>query len=165
MVCEGERGRCRGSVETDGHLMDKKKNKSTSRSLEDALHERLDQARASASKEGLSDYLPYRQIILKTHHSATGKTKHYQGSLSPQGLERGAELQTPYQLTIAQIPPDKGYYLLYLDEEGNEITDTYHESLEAALEQAKWEFNVEPHEWENLELFDREDQHSNKVLL
>ena len=49
---------------------------------------------------------------------------------------------------IAQLSPDRGYYLLYLDEAGEEITDTYHDSLEQALDQAKWEFNVEPDEWD-----------------
>lgn len=49
---------------------------------------------------------------------------------------------------IAQLLPDPGYYLLYLDESGEEITDTYHDSLEKALDQAKWEFNVEPDEWD-----------------
>jgi hypothetical protein len=49
---------------------------------------------------------------------------------------------------IAQLPPDEGFYLLYLDANGDEITDTYHESLEKALSQAKWEFNVEVDEWE-----------------
>lgn len=135
--------------------MDEKENRPPSGSLEDALRERLDEANLSSTKGGPADYLLFRQIRLKPHHTATGKTKHYQGSLSPQGLERGPELQTPHQLMVAQIPPDQGYYLLYLDARGNEITDTYHDSLETALEQAKWEFNVEPHEWENLELHDK----------
>jgi len=142
--------------------MDEEENKLTSRSPEDALQERLDQAKVSSPKEGLSDYLLHRQIRLKPHHTATGKTKHYQSSFSSQGLERGPELQTPHQLTIAQIPPDQGYYLLYLDEEGNEITDTYHDSLEAALAQAEWEFNVGAHEWENLKSHDSEDPGSQR---
>ena len=31
---------------------------------------------------------------------------------------------------IAQLLPDPAYCLLYMDESGEEITDTYHDSLE-----------------------------------
>ena len=97
----------------------------------------------------MKDYLVHRRIVLKPHHVPTGKTRHTQGTWSDdKGLIRGAELPAPYELMIGQIKPDPGYYLLYLDASGNEITDTYHETLERAMEQAKWEFNVEPNEWQ-----------------
>ena len=96
----------------------------------------------------MSDYLVHRRITLKSHHTPTGKTRHFQGSLGDDGLVRGPELPAPHALVIAQLPPDEGYYLLYLDVNGTEITDTYHESLEKALSQAKWEVNVEVEEWE-----------------
>jgi hypothetical protein len=98
----------------------------------------------------MSEYLIHRRIALKPHHQPTGKTRHTQGILIPEGVVRGEELPTPCELLIAQLPPDEGYYLLYLDKVGNEITDTYHESLEEALAQAKWEFDVAPSEWETL---------------
>ena len=44
-----------------------------------------------------------------------------------------------------------GYYLLYLDSEGNELTDTYHDTLESAFDQAEWEFRVQPAEWEEVD--------------
>jgi hypothetical protein len=96
----------------------------------------------------MSEYLIHRRITLKSHHQPTGKTRHTQGFLHPKGVIRGAELPRPDELVIAQLPPDEGYYLLYLDKAGNEITDTYHDTLEEALAQAKWEFDVEPSEWE-----------------
>jgi hypothetical protein len=97
----------------------------------------------------MSDYLVHRRITLKSHHVPTGRTRHTVGTWSDEeGLVRGAELSTPHELMITQLPPDQGYYLLYLDERGNEINDTYHESLEKALDQAKWEFNVEFDEWQ-----------------
>lgn len=96
----------------------------------------------------MSEYLIHRRILLKPHHEPTGRTRHTQGEWSAEGLVRGAELPTPRELVIAQLLPDEGYYLLYLDGEGNEITDTYHESLEQALAQAKWEFGVEIDEWQ-----------------
>ena len=97
----------------------------------------------------MSDYLIHRKITLKSHHVPTGETQHTHGVCTPDGeVVSGPELPTPSALMIAQLPTDRGYYLLYLDEQGNEITDTYHDSLEKAVEQAKWEFQVEPDEWE-----------------
>lgn len=81
-----------------------------------------------------------RRIRLsKTRHKPTGRTHHYHGDF---------ELPVPNELRIVQYDSDPGFYLLYLDEVGNELTDTYHESLAEALRQAKWEFEVGLHEWE-----------------
>lgn len=96
----------------------------------------------------MSDYLIHRRVTLKSRHAPTRKTHHFLSSLGDDGLIRGPELPAPHALMIAQLRPDQGFYLLYLNEKGNEITDTYHESLEKALSQAKWEFNVELEEWE-----------------
>ena len=95
------------------------------------------------------DYIIHHIITLKPHHRPTGKTRHTSGTISDEGeLIRGPELPAPHSLMIAQLQPDRGYYLLYLDESGEEITDTYHDSLEKALEQAEWEFNVKTDEWD-----------------
>jgi hypothetical protein len=95
------------------------------------------------------EYQIYRKITLKPHHQTTGKTLHRSGTISQDGeLIPGPELPAPHSLMIAQLSPDRGYYLLNLDEDGEEITDTYHDTLEQALDQAKWEFNVEPDEWD-----------------
>ena len=94
-------------------------------------------------------YLIHRRITLKPKHRPTGNTVHRSGIISDEGeLIKGSELPAPHSLMIAQLLPDPGYLLLYLDEEGEEITDAYHESLEQALDQATWEFNVEPDEWD-----------------
>ena len=37
-----------------------------------------------------------------------------------------------------------------------EITDTYHDSLEKALDQAKWEFGIEVDEWQEPQRFEVE---------
>jgi hypothetical protein len=42
---------------------------------------------------------------------------------------------------------DPGYHLLYFDDQGEEMTDTYHENLNAAFEQAKAEFGVVKEDW------------------
>jgi hypothetical protein len=96
----------------------------------------------------MTDYVIHCRINLAAHHKPTGKTRHTQGTVGSEGFVRGAELPSPRELVVAQLPPDKGYYLLYLDGEGEEITDTYHTSLGDALAQAKWEFNVNAEEWE-----------------
>lgn len=36
---------------------------------------------------------------------------------------------------------------MYLDEHRRELNDTYHASVEFAMEQAKFEFDVVPDEW------------------
>jgi hypothetical protein len=92
----------------------------------------------------MSDYLIHRRLALNPGHVPTGKTRHYLGT-----PDNRVELPPPKQLMIVQIPPDlEGFYLLYLDDKGNELTDTYHDSLEQAQAQAVWEFGVDPDEWE-----------------
>ena len=52
----------------------------------------------------------------------------------------------------ADTTQKSGVLSLYLDAKGDELTDTYHDSLEEALAQANWEFNVDPDEWQTAEL-------------
>jgi hypothetical protein len=77
-------------------------------------------------------------VQLRPEHKPTGFTKHYEGS---------ELLPSPSSLAIAKHSDDSGYYLLYYDETGTELTDTYHDSLEEALHQAILEFQVKPEEW------------------
>jgi hypothetical protein len=72
----------------------------------------------------------------------TGETRHY----------REGQLQSPpHRLEIVQIPQDRnGYYLLYLDENGFEMNDTWHESIDRAMDQANYEFGLLPSEWERI---------------
>lgn len=78
-----------------------------------------------------------RWIRLGACHQPTGKTRHFGVS----------ELPSPTELKIVQYDGDSGFYLFYCDATGIELTDTYHESLEAAMSQADWEFNVKQNEW------------------
>ena len=80
-----------------------------------------------------------KSIHLGNKHKSTGATRHYSGTVEI--------TQQIVLLQIVQCPNDNGYYLLYLDNEGAELTDTYHESLEAALDQAPFEFCVQPEGW------------------
>lgn len=64
--------------------------------------------------------------------STTGATRHVVG---------GGEVTEFAALAIAQYPSDSGFYLFYCDERWEVVTDTYHESIRAAIEQAEFEFD------------------------
>jgi hypothetical protein len=66
-----------------------------------------------------------------TSSSSTGKTRHVAGE---------SEVADFAGLAIAQYPSDPGFYLFYCDENWKAITDTYHETLDAAIDQAEFEF-------------------------
>ena len=78
------------------------------------------------------------QVTLAPHHAPTGRTRHFAD-------ER--QLPPPSVLRIVKYPEDQGFYLLYLDAYGQELTDTYHDSLEGAMAQAEFEFQVKPSDW------------------
>ena len=79
-----------------------------------------------------------RYVRLGPSHRPTGKTRHF--------IVTG-DLPQPHELRIVQYEGAPGYYLFYCDENGTEMTDTYHDSLEEVMSQATWEFNVKPDEW------------------
>lgn len=65
----------------------------------------------------------------------------------------GGNLYTelPYKLEIMKEEAlDEDVYLLRLDENNEEINDTWHPSLQDALEQGLYEYNVQPEEWEDV---------------
>jgi hypothetical protein len=70
----------------------------------------------------------------------TGNTRHYRGA---------SLLRAPDMVEIVKLPSAPGYYLLYLDSAGNELTDTFHESVDQAIEQARFEFGLLA--WEGLD--------------
>jgi hypothetical protein len=60
---------------------------------------------------------------------------------------RGKNDFPPYaSLVIAQHPDDQGFFLLNICVNG-QITDTWHATLEDALHQAQYEFDVKQEEW------------------
>ena len=61
----------------------------------------------------------------------TGQTLH---------VVKGEEAQAFAGLAIAAYDDDPGVYLLYCDDEWRAVTDTYHETLDAAIAQAEFEF-------------------------
>jgi hypothetical protein len=64
----------------------------------------------------------------------TGKTRHVVG---------GVEVREFAALAIAKYDSDpRGVYLFYCDPSWNVITDTWHEDVPAALDQANFEFGL-----------------------
>ncbi len=88
----------------------------------------------------MSEYEILFTVELGPGNAPTGRTIHHAGS---------TVFPKPHALAIVQYPGDQGCYLLYLDDAGEEQTDTYHDSPAAAMAQAAWEFTVEPHEWKS----------------
>jgi len=62
-------------------------------------------------------------------HVATGATIHFVG---------GQEAGVAHGLAICEFPNESGFYLFYCDENWTVTTDTWHESVEAAKEQAEF---------------------------
>ncbi len=85
---------------------------------------------------------PYRilyRVKLGPKHKATGFTEH---------IIHGEPMEMPTELWIAQFPGEQVVYLYYCDDTGLELSDTLHDSVPLAMEQAELEFCVTPSEWE-----------------
>lgn len=74
-----------------------------------------------------------------TRHRVLGRTRHLRCSEDVTDRIR--------HLEIRAYNTDPGTYLIYLDENRRELNDTYHDSVELAMEQATFEFGVVPSEW------------------
>ena len=82
---------------------------------------------------------PHLHIDLAPHQEKTGPTRHFVG---------GELIARPAALAIVGEPDGgAGFLLLYLDELGEEVTDTWHASVGDAMEQARFEFSVSSDEW------------------
>lgn len=76
--------------------------------------------------------------ILGPERLPTGKVCHF---------IRGAEAEPARELRIIQLDGDPGFYLIRFNVSGVEITDTYHDTVEMAMEQAEFEFGLMPGDW------------------
>jgi hypothetical protein len=77
-------------------------------------------------------------VELTNRHTVTGRTIHRHGD---------TVLPPPAVLKIVQYDDDGGYYLLRLSANGQEITDTLHDTINNAKEQARFEYQVSPNDW------------------
>jgi hypothetical protein len=79
------------------------------------------------------------RVVLRPDHERTGRTKHV---VSGELMLKTAELR------IVKIEPEHGFYLIHYDASGAELTDTLHDTLDEAMQQAEWEFRVAPSDWQ-----------------
>jgi hypothetical protein len=86
-----------------------------------------------------------RMVVLKRvrlgaqHHASL--TKH---TISDSNGKRGFP---PFvELVIAADPGEASCYLFHVCADG-QVADTWHQSVAEALDQAEWEFGVQPGEW------------------
>lgn len=81
-----------------------------------------------------------KRIDLQPHHSPKSQTRHYLPSDNANAYPQFAALE------IAKYDSDGGFYLFHVTV-GGENADTYHSTMQEAMEQAEFEFGVKKEEW------------------
>ena len=91
----------------------------------------------------MPDYTYFRTIRLSERHRWTGN---YSAAGPLPGGGWGPQ-PPPAALTIVQLHPPDGFYLLYLDAAGEEMNDTFHDTLDDAMHHAEFALGVRPDVW------------------
>ena len=78
-------------------------------------------------------------LRLEPHHRMTGRTRH---------TVMGKPLERPTLLKIVRLGVANEYHLFFCYSSGQEMTDTSHDSIHSAMDQAAFEFDVARAEWE-----------------
>jgi hypothetical protein len=89
----------------------------------------------------MSEMIAIKKVVLGERHLRPGRTRH-----TLVDNEGKRDFPPFISLVITQNPGEKSCYLMHLCENG-QGADTWHESLDDALHQAEWEFDVRPEEW------------------
>jgi hypothetical protein len=61
----------------------------------------------------------------------------------------GRQIPDPRLLEIIKAPGD-ACHIIYVDSGDYEVAESWHPTLNAALYHAKWEYGVDPDQWEDL---------------
>jgi hypothetical protein len=77
--------------------------------------------------------------IIDARHRATGNTLH---------TVRGAAFGPAAGLAICRYPGEDGFYLFYCDSAWEPVTDTWHETLDDAEQQAEFEYESTQRTWQ-----------------
>lgn len=91
----------------------------------------------------MSTMTAIKKVTLTDRHLPTGRTKH---TLITAAGSRSFDHFTNLTITCYPERLADGFWLMYGTAKGLG-TDTWHLTLEDALHQAEWEFNVNPNEW------------------
>lgn len=83
-----------------------------------------------------------------TVRKVTGNTTHLQGVRPASDLE---VMPVPDPKTVEVVEQEGAVYLLRLDNRGECVADTWHETVEAAKAQANFEFGIEDGDWKDVE--------------
>lgn len=89
----------------------------------------------------MSEFRSLFRVELGAHHLRPGRAKHQLKDAS--GLH---DFPPFIALEICTPSPERGFYLMYEPEKG-QGTDTWHQTLDDAFDQAEWEFGVVREEW------------------
>jgi hypothetical protein len=76
------------------------------------------------------------RVILDSRHLAQSRTLHFEGG---ERVERAARIDL--------VRMGRCFYLLHYDKEGNELTDTCHDTVDEAMKQAEYEFDIKKQDW------------------
>lgn len=89
------------------------------------------------------------KLRAKVRH-VSGNTRHARAHLEGDEVREGSLFP---DAVWAQIEPaDDAFYLLYLDADGKPMTDTWHETLGQAKQQAEFEFGIMDDDWNDIDL-------------
>ena len=77
----------------------------------------------------------------------TGATRHSLGELVDGEIVMGDALGPFAALVIIEEESSSGFLLLYLDQNGDPVADTWHETLEDAIDQAEHEYEGITSKW------------------
>jgi len=83
-----------------------------------------------------------------TVRKVTGNTTHLQAE-RPAGEFEVTRVADPK--TVEIVEQEGAIYLLRLDDRGECVADTWHETVEAAKAQANFEFGIEDGDWKDVE--------------
>lgn len=81
-----------------------------------------------------------RRVDLQPRHQPKGNVHYFM---------EGRPMPRPSSLEIVKGPTGTACYMLYLDNWGAPMTETWHPTPDAAAYHAKWEYGIELADWED----------------
>lgn len=90
------------------------------------------------------------RLCSKVKNRNLGKVKHYYGAPPEITGETKSQIPIPVADVLLIEKTDSGIFLFYLTKEARCLTDSWHQTVEDAKEQAKFEFDNDPSEWKEV---------------